>query len=155
MLIRSAVVGAAFVVAHLATAPVALAQTRSGEEVFKTVCGVCHTDQPAAPAAPLTAQGPPDPAALRAKAVPPDRLKMFTPEAILTTLTSGKMQAQAASLSDAERRAVSEFASGQTFSASEAALKNSMCKSVPPMSDVARSPRWYGWGNGVENTRFQ
>jgi polyvinyl alcohol dehydrogenase (cytochrome) len=150
------VLTAAALVAGWMVASLAQAQTQpNGAEVFKRTCAGCHMDQPAGPAPALGPLGPPDPSALRARAVPPDRLKMFTPGAILTALTSGKMQAQAASLSDAERRAVAEFASGQTFSASEAALKNSMCKSVPPMSDVAHSPRWYGWGNGVENTRFQ
>ncbi len=126
----------------------------NGAEVFKRVCAACHMEQPA-PTQALGPLGPPDPSALRARAVPPDRLKMFTPGAILNALTNGKMQTQAASLSDAERRAVSEFASGQTFSASAAALKNSLCKSVVPMSSITRGPRWLGWGNGIENTRFQ
>src|SRR5262245_14313845 len=112
-------------------------------------------EQPAGPPPALGPTGPPDPAALRARAVPPDRLKMFTPEAILNALTNGKMQTQAASLSDAERRAVSEFASGQTFSAHAAALKSSLCTRVSPMSSITRGPRWYGWGNGVENARYQ
>src|SRR5262245_32376429 len=112
-------------------------------------------DAPAGPPPALGPTGPPDPSALRARAVPPDRLKLFTPEAILNALTNGKMQTQAASLSDAERRAAAEFASGQTFSASAAALKNSFCKRMPPMTDIGRGPRWLGWGNGLENTRFQ
>jgi polyvinyl alcohol dehydrogenase (cytochrome) len=153
---RSAVTAALLVTSWLA-ASLAQAQTPqpNGAEVFKRVCAACHVDQPAAPAVKLGPTGPPDPSALRARAVPPDRLKMFTPEAILNALTNGKMQAQAASLSVAERRAVSEFASGQTFTASAAALKNSMCKSVVPMTDIGHGPQWFGWGNGVENSRFQ
>lgn len=126
-----------------------------GAEVFKRACAACHMEQPAGPPPALGPTGPPDPSALRARAVPPDRLKMFTPEAIHNALTNGKMQTQAASLSDAERRAVSEFASGQTFSASATALKNSLCKNTPALTDIARGPRWFGWGNGVENARFQ
>jgi polyvinyl alcohol dehydrogenase (cytochrome) len=78
---------------------------------------------------------------------------MFTPEAILNALTNGKMQAQAADLTDAERRAVSEYASGQTFSALAAARKNSQCKT--PMSGPYTGPQWNGWGNGVTNARYQ
>jgi polyvinyl alcohol dehydrogenase (cytochrome) len=146
---------AAVIVAAWMAGSLAQAQAPDGAEVFKRACAACHMEQPAGPPPALGPTGPPDPSALRARAVPPDRLKMFTPEAILNALTNGKMQTQAASLSDAERRVVSEFASGQTFSAREAALKNSLCKSVPRMTDIARGPRWFGWGNGVENTRFQ
>ena len=103
----------------------------------------------------LGPQGPPDPAALRARAVPPERLKMFTPEAILKALTSGKMQTQAAALTDAERRTVSEFAAGQTFSAAAAALANSLCKDTKPVADVSKGNTWASWGNGVDNARFQ
>ncbi|MEP7243950.1 MAG: PQQ-binding-like beta-propeller repeat protein [Gammaproteobacteria bacterium] len=147
---------AALVFAAWLAATVAHAQSPpappNGEEVFKRVCAVCH--MPLAPAV-LTPQGPPDPAALRARAIPPERLKMFTPEAILNALTNGKMQAQAASLSDAERRAASEYASGQTFSAFSAASANSVCKDSRPMSSITRGPQWNGWGNGVTNARFQ
>lgn len=138
-------------------ASLAQAQTPppNGGEVFQRACAACHMDQPPGPAVPLGPTGPPDPSALRARAVPPERLKMFTPEAILNALTNGKMQAQAASLSDAERRSVSEFASGQTLEASAAALKNSMCTSVAPMTSITRGPQWGGWGNGIENTRYQ
>ncbi|HEV7716318.1 MAG TPA: PQQ-binding-like beta-propeller repeat protein, partial [Steroidobacteraceae bacterium] len=81
--------------------------------------------------------------------------KMFTPEAILNALTNGKMQVQAASLSDAERHAAAEYASGQTFTAMVAARANSVCKDTRPMSDINKGPRWNGWGNGAENSRFQ
>jgi len=153
MRIARSAVCAALIMAGWLVATLAQAQTQpDGAEVFKRTCAGCHVDQPPPPAA-LGPTGPPDPSALRARAVPPDRLKMFTPGAILNALTNGKMQAQAAALSDAERRAVSEFASGQTFSAQDAALKNSMCKSSSPLS--TKGPQWSGWGNGVENARFQ
>jgi polyvinyl alcohol dehydrogenase (cytochrome) len=117
-----------------------------GADVFKRACAACH--------AALGPEGPP-PSALGPKALPPDRLRIFTPEAILTALTSGKMQAQAAALTEAERRAVSEFASGQTFSAAAEARTNSLCKHNTPMRDVASTPQWNGWGNGVTNVRYQ
>ncbi|MBX5462402.1 MAG: PQQ-binding-like beta-propeller repeat protein [Steroidobacteraceae bacterium] len=125
-----------------------------GAEVFKRACAGCHVEQAAQPAVALGPLGPP-PGALAPKALPPERLRVFTPEAILTTLTTGKMQAQAAALTDAERRAVAEFASGQTFSAAAEARTNSMCKDNTRMGDITRMPQWNGWGNGVKNVRYQ
>jgi polyvinyl alcohol dehydrogenase (cytochrome) len=144
---------AALMVAGWLGLSIAQAAAPKGEEVFQRACAGCHTNTP--PPARKLGEPPPDPSALAPRAVPPDRLKLFTPEAILNALTNGKMQAQAASLSPAERRAVSEFASGQTFSASAAAKKNSLCKSVRPMTEIDHGPRWLGWGNGVENVRYQ
>ena len=135
----------------LAQAP-AIPQAESGEATFTRVCAVCHMPVTAAPM--LTPQGVP-PSALMARAVPPERLKLFTPEAILNALTNGKMQAQGSTLSDAQRRAVSEFASGQTFSALEAGRANSVCKDRLPVGDITRGRQWSSWGNGVTNTRFQ
>jgi len=125
----------------------------SGEEVFQRACAACHNSQPVAPLQ-LGPNGPP-PGALMARALPPERLKLLTPGAILTSLTNGKMQTQAAALSDVERRAVSEFASGQTFSALEAALENSVCKNPAPKASFTSGPQWSSWGNGVNGTRFQ
>ncbi|HVY81927.1 MAG TPA: PQQ-binding-like beta-propeller repeat protein [Steroidobacteraceae bacterium] len=144
---------AALLVAGWLGMSMAQAAAPKGSEVFQRVCAGCHTNTP--PPARKLGEPPPDASALAPRAVPPDRLKLFTPEAILNALTNGKMQTQAASLSPAERRAVAEFASGQTFSASAAARKNSLCKSVSPMTDIDRGPRWLGWGNGVENVRYQ
>lgn len=131
----------------------ALAASPEGAAVFKRACAVCHMAA-VQPKPALTPLGPPA-SALVPRAVPPERLRMFTPEAILNALTNGKMQVQAAALTPAERRAVSEFASGQTFSGAAAALANSKCKSNPPMSDIESAPHWNGWGNGLTNTRFQ
>ena len=82
---------------------------------------------------------------------------MFPPGAILNALTNGKMQAQGASLSDAQRHAVAEYASGKTFAAAaaNAVEKPNPCTDTRPMGDPARGPSWNGWGNGPQNVRFQ
>lgn len=126
--------------------------TVNGEEVFKRACAACHTATPP-PAPALGPLGPP-PGGLAARALPPERLKMFSPEAIYNALTSGKMQTQAAALSDPERRAAAEFASGQTFSGAKQALAQSFCKKPQPKEPFTSNPSWVNWGNGLENTRF-
>ena len=67
------------------------AQNRDGATVFQTVCSNCHKEG-SATSAPL-------PAVLRTMPV----------QAILTALTSGKMQTQGANLSAAERTAVAQY----------------------------------------------
>jgi polyvinyl alcohol dehydrogenase (cytochrome) len=135
-----------------AQAPAAQAAPK-GEEVFKRACAACHTEAPP-PAVALGPTGPP-PGALMARAVPPERLKLFSPEAIYNALTNGKMQTQAASLTEPERRAAAEFASGQTFSGAKEALAKSFCTKPQPKEPFTASPHWLSWGNGVENARFQ
>ena len=128
-------------------------QAPHGEEVFKRVCAACHTSVQAPPVQ-LGPTGPP-PGGLQARAVPPERLKLFSPESIYNALTNGKMQVQAASLSEPEKRAAAEYASGQTFSGAKEALAKSFCKSPQPKEPFTASPKWTSWGNGVENSRFQ
>jgi polyvinyl alcohol dehydrogenase (cytochrome) len=150
---------ATLAVASVLTASFAFAQSSAGkappngEEVFKRACAACHTAvQPPPPK--LGPLGPP-PGGLQARALPPERLKLFSPEAIYNALTNGKMQVQAAALSDPEKRVAAEYASGQTFSGAKAALANSFCKKPQPNQSFSASPKWVSWGNGVENARFQ
>src|SRR5690242_17820059 len=128
-------------------------QAPNGAEVYKRVCAACHNAvQPPPPK--MGPLGPP-PGGLQARALPPERLKLFSPGAIYNALTNGKMQVQASSLSDAEKRAAAEYASGQTFSGAKAALANSFCKNPQPNEPFSAGPKWISWGNGVENSRFQ
>jgi polyvinyl alcohol dehydrogenase (cytochrome) len=136
-----------------AQAPAGKAAAPQGEEVFKRACAACHTAVQAPPPK-LGPLGPP-PGGLQARALPPERLKLFSPEAIYNALTNGKMQVQAAALSDPERRAAAEYASGQTFSGAKNALANSFCKKPQPNEPFTASPKWVSWGNGVENARYQ
>jgi polyvinyl alcohol dehydrogenase (cytochrome) len=82
---------------------------------------------------------------------------MFPPGAILNALTNGKMQAQGSQLSEAERRAVAEYASGHSLDAvaAPAAETANSCTDNLRMQDPAKTPGWNGWGNGPANVRFQ
>src|SRR5689334_7886490 len=157
MLARRIAVATLLVAGALSTS-FAVAQTPAGkapngEEVYKRVCAVCH-NAVAAPAPKMGPLGPPA-GGLQARALPPERLKLFSPEAIYNTLVNGKMQVQSASLSDAEKRAAAEYASGQTFSGAKAALAKSFCKKPQPTEPFTAGPKWVSWGNGVENARYQ
>jgi len=120
-----------------------------GQAVFKRVCAVCHLSLvPTDGKAPATAD---------ARAVPVELLHRYAPEAILTALTTGKMQAQGSTLTDAERKAVAQFITGRPFGPVQlaAVTAGKLCAQQVPMSDPATMPRWSGWGNSLENTRFQ
>lgn len=122
----------------------------SGAAIFQRACATCHLS-----IVQTTAANPGKP--LESKAPPREILRNFPPGAILNTLTNGKMQAQGAALSDAERRAVAEYVSGKTFQQSKAASteKPNPCTDGLAMRDPASGPSWNGWGNGPLNTRYQ
>src|SRR6185295_7624518 len=69
-----------------------------GQAVYDRACAACHSE---------TDTGAPTRNALRA----------MTPEAILNALVNGKMQRQGSALSDADRRAVSEFLAARPLGA--------------------------------------
>src|SRR5688572_20765737 len=102
--------------ALIATSPLAFSQRAphagTGEAAFKRVCAACHVSVMENAGATAPPEGA-DPNAPRA--VPREMLRMFTPESVLASLTSGKMQAQGSLLSEPEKRAVAEFASGRAI----------------------------------------
>ena len=129
-------------------APPAPQQAASGEAVFQRTCAACHLSLISADTG----------AAPGIRALPRELLLQLAPEAILNTLTNGKMQAQAASLNPAERRAVAVYASGRDFGPAVAAaedIETNLCTEQLVMGDPQASPSWNGWGNGPANTRFQ
>jgi polyvinyl alcohol dehydrogenase (cytochrome) len=136
-------------------AGVALAQAQNaqvkaqGQAVFQRLCALCHLSLvPTAGKAPAT----PD-----ARAVPVELLKRYSPEAILTALTTGKMQAQGATLTPDERKAVAQFIAGRPFGPVQVATVTAgqLCEKRVPMADPATTMGWSGWGNGLDNARFQ
>ena len=126
-----------------------------GEATFQRICAACHTTL-VSRASPTSdhAQDP-----MIARALPREMLRQLSPETVLAALTSGKMKAQGSALTDAERRAVSEYASGARFGAaaygSTKTEKPNLCKESPPVAQFATAPSWNGWGNGLVNPRFQ
>jgi len=108
-------------------------QPPAGDAVFARACANCHqAGQTAVP--------------------PPDALRAYTPEAIVNALTNGKMAAQGATLTTAERVAVAQFLTGRTFAASTG--RSNKCTVATPISDPMRGPRWMAWGNDTTNTRY-
>jgi polyvinyl alcohol dehydrogenase (cytochrome) len=130
-------------------------QAGLGEAAFQRVCAVCHTSlvSRASPAA----DHPMNEAALRAP--PREMLRQLSAEAVLAALTTGKMQPQGSLLSDAERPAVAEYASGSRMGAAKYGAANTekpnLCKDPSRISQFAATPAWNGWGNGPANPRFQ
>ena len=126
---------------------VSAAQAAEDEALFTQFCAACHTAQPAAVGSP------------NERAPTQMVLKTFTPEAVLNALTNGKMQPQGLALSEAQRRVVSEYATGQRLAAvtSSAPATAGQCLQgepcVPP--DRASTPSWNGYGNGATGTRAQ
>ena len=115
-----------------------------GDLIFTTQCALCHAQQ-AAPAG-----SPNEKAPTRAQ------LRQFSAEAVLTSLTSGKMQLQGSVLTETQRRAVSEFATGKLIASNAGSAQTAnRCTSSTPMGDPATGPSWNGWGNGPASTRFQ
>lgn len=122
----------------------ATAAQSEGDQIFTTQCAICHAEN-AAPA------GSPN-----EKAPTRSQLRQFSADAVLTSLTSGKMQLQGSTLTESRRRAVAEFATGKliTVTAGNTQSANRCTKSAP-MGDPARGPSWNGFGNGPASTRFQ
>src|SRR5581483_10915370 len=125
-----------------------------GEATFQRICAACHTSL-VARASPT--EHPPDEATLRA--LPREMLRQLSPETVLTALTSGKMQAQGSLLSDAERHAVAEYATGSHFGAAKygapSTERPSSCSAHPSVAQFKDAPSWNGWGDGPANTRLQ
>ena len=126
-----------------------------GEATFQRICAACHTTL-VSRASP-SSDHPPNPMELRA--LPREMLRQMPPEAVLTALTSGKMQAQGSMLSDAERHAVAEYASGSHFGAAKygavSTEKPNLCTSPATAIASKTALSWNGWGNGLDNARFQ
>lgn len=126
-----------------------------GEAIFRRVCAACHLGLAqmggAAGVNPYAGAG-------LGHALPRELLHSYPPEAIVNALTNGKMQAQGAALSPAERRAVAEFASGRALGTKplDPSIEDGKrCAGPAPQFDPEHGPRWNGWGNGIANTRFQ
>ena len=145
-------VAAAVAASPAKTSPTAASkasQQDTGRAVFQKICATCHLS---------LKSGDSGAAAPGIRALPRELLAQFSPEAILNTLTNGKMQVQAASLTPAERRAVAAYAAGRDFGSAVAlpeAPETNLCTEQLLMSDPKTSPSWNGWGNGPQNLRFQ
>jgi len=115
---------------------VAAQTTVDGATVYTANCASCH-DQP-------TGRTPPK-----------DALKERTADAIHLALTSGSMSMQGATLSVAEKKAVSEYLSGKSIG-SASTEDAGVCAARPaPLGNLAGKPQWNGWGADTANSRYQ
>jgi polyvinyl alcohol dehydrogenase (cytochrome) len=111
------------------------AQQSNGSAVFERACATCHqAGQTAVP--------------------PPDVLRALAPEAIVNSLTNGKMAVQGAALTAAERSAVAQFLTGRAPVAAAASVATNRCTAATPTADPAQGPAWMAWGNDATNSRF-
>ena len=83
-------------------------------------------------------------------------LKTMTPAAIVRTMETGLMKAQAAPLSADERQRLAGFlGTAVTVERKREEIVNSCPASVPSARLASESPAWASWGGNVANTRFQ
>lgn len=108
-----------------------------GAVTFARACASCHTSGTAAATAPRV-----------------EVLRQLAPEAILTSLTTGRMRTQGDSLSEPERRAVAEFLGGRAL-AGTSSTGSDRCTSSPPLPQTLSGPSWNGWSPQAQNTRYQ
>ena len=103
--------------------------------VFQARCASCH--EPAVGRAPTRAQ-----------------LRGRSPEELYDVLTNGVMRPMTQGMSQAELYAAVHFITGRapTPNAALEPIVN-RCRTKGPMQP--NGPRWDGWGNGVENNRYQ
>lgn len=89
----------------------------------------------------------------------PDRamLAQLTPERVLAALTTGSMQANAAGMSDAQKRQIAEYITGRPLgsAASGAAAPMPNRGAAKPIGNLLQGPAWNGWGGDLMNTRAQ
>ena len=87
-----------------------------------------------------------------------ETLMKLTPEAVYMALSKGPMAEQAKDLTDDEKRAMAGFLGGRPMGSTEAGDAKNMpnhCAASSPVGDLELTPSWNGWGNDIENTRFQ
>jgi len=117
--------------------------------LFNQHCASCHLNAKAsAKAIPLTGRTAPN----------TEVLGQMSTESIYAALTTGAMVQQGKSLTNDQKRMIAEFFGGHPLgstSAGEASHMTNRCASNPPMGDLAATPSWNGWGNGLANTHFQ
>ena len=118
----------------LCAAPALAQAAPNGEALYKANCAECHSQ---------TTPGAPN----------VEALKQLAPEAVVTSLTYGRMTIQGFGLNDGEKRAVAEFVTGRRLGPAPPPRLANRCSTTSQMTDPARGAGWNGWGNGVSNTR--
>jgi len=124
-------------VSFVVLATTSVAQVLDGAALFQQRCSVCHSRE--------TSSRAPSPEVLHAR----------SPEAILDSLANGAMRVQGSSLSGAERRAIAEYVTGRKMGGDVTGATVGRCPTQTSFPGLSSDPVWNGWGQGIENTRFQ
>ncbi len=109
-----------------------------GEQVYQEKCASCHDS-----GAPRTPKR--------------ETLNTMSPATIIQALETGAMRVVGTWAMDGPQRvAVAEYLTGKTFDSNWKASSEKRCAApMNPSKDPLAAPHWNGWGNGLENTRFQ
>ena len=131
-----------FLAAFVLIAAPALAQTPAaapdGNAIYQKSCASCH-QQPGADSRAPNREG----------------LRQFSPESILTALTTGNMYRQGYDLGDAEKKAIAEFLSGRAMGSPTPISDVGRCTSATAgIVDPSKGSSWNGWGGTLANTRY-
>jgi len=119
-------------------APPPGAPHRSGEQLYKEYCAQCHSSG-------------------RARVPQLNILRPMGPRAVLEALEFGPMRFTGLARTAQERLAIVEFVTGKK-PGQEPEPKESLtglCAGAPGNFDPKAGPSWNGWGNDLNNTRFQ
>lgn len=106
---------------------------QDGAAIYKAHCAQCH-DMPTGRVPPVSS------------------LRAMSPANIMQSLESGPMKPQAAGLNNRERYALVTFLASAEAKATPSSSASTCSTQLP---SLATSASWSGWGNNVENTRFQ
>ena len=135
-MIRSVLVGS-FGVGLSLFALCGQARAQDGATLFETYCATCH--ESASTGAPSR-----------------DVLNRMRPEQILQALETGSMKARAAERSRTQRRVLAEYLSGRPLAPAETLSQSAFCKAgVAATAGSQGRSVWNGWGNSLQNLRFQ
>lgn len=110
----------------------------AGEVLFGSECSTCHQ------------------AGENGRAPSTQVLRGLSPEAVVTTLTTGKMAQQAERLSPADRIAIAEFVTGRAVATAQS-KSSGQCDAKTQSATIAASfnrPSWNGWGGPAGGARF-
>jgi polyvinyl alcohol dehydrogenase (cytochrome) len=107
--------------------------TAPGNAIFQQHCAMCHLGGVA-------------------KAPSPNFMGMLAPDAIISALTNGVMQAQAAALTPKQKIEVAEYLTRTPYASYKPAAPPAQCTGARAQFDMADVPQPIGWGR--DNARF-
>lgn len=87
------------------------------------------------------------------KAPSPTMIGMMTPEAVVSTLSTGVMQAQGAGLSEPQRRQIAEYLTGRQVGEGDR-FPSRRCRGSAAAFDYSAPPGVIGWGFDTRGTHF-